>query len=145
MQNEGNNPKETGSYVLDSFALLAYLQAEPGSNRVRELLKKAVQRDCRLYICVVNLGEIVYIVEREMGVAKAQETLARIEELPIEIVDADRPLALIAAHLKAASPVAYADCFAAALARLKNAFVVTGDPEFQKLSLHQGIEVEWLV
>jgi len=35
--------------------------------------------------------------------------------------------------LKASKKMAYADCFAAALAKLRNVEVVTGDPEFKEV------------
>jgi predicted nucleic acid-binding protein len=144
MQNEVNNPPRSGEYVLDSYAVLAYLEAEPGSDRIRELLDAAKGRKCHLYMCVVNMGEVIYITERERGLPKAQETLARIDELPIEIVDVDRHLTLAAAHLKADCPIAYADCFAAALSRLKDATLVTGDPEFNKIKPDCNVHIEWL-
>jgi len=144
MQNEVNSPPRSGEYVLDSYALLAYLEAEPGSNRIRELLDAAKDRKCHLYMCVVNMGEVMYIVERERGLPRAQETLARIDELPIEIVNVDRPLTLAAAHLKMDCPIAYADCFTAALSQLKNATLVTGDPEFNKIKPDCDVRIEWL-
>ena len=144
MQNEINSSPRPGEYVLDSYALLAYLEAEPGSDRVRELLDAAKDRKCHIYMCVVNMGEVMYIVERERGLPKAQETLARIDELPIEIVNVDRPLTLAAAHLKMDCPIAYADCFAAALSQLKNATLVTGDPEFNKIKPDCNVRIEWL-
>jgi ribonuclease VapC len=144
MQNEENSSPTIKDYVLDSYALLAYLEAEAGSDRVRELLEAAKAKKCRLYICVVNLGEVMYIVERERGLPKAQETLARIDELPIEIVNVDRPLTLAAAHLKMDCPIAYADCFAAGLAQVKNAYLVTGDPEFRKVKPDCNLRIDWL-
>ena len=144
MQNVGNNVPITGDYVLDSYAVLAYFEAEPGSEQVRRLLEAANEGQCRLYMCVVNLGEVVYIVERERGLPKAQEALARIDELPIEVVNVDRPITLAAAHLKMDCPIAYADCFAAALSQMKNATLVTGDPEFDKIKADYGIHIEWL-
>ncbi len=145
MQNAGNSSLQAGEYVLDSYALLAYLEAEPGSDRVRKLLEMAKEGKCRLYMCVVNLGEVMYIVERERGLSKAQETLARIDELPIEIMNVDRTLTLAAAHLKMDCPIAYADCFAAALSQIKNASLVTGDPEFRKVKPDCNLQIEWLV
>ena len=145
MQNAGNSSLQAGEYVLDSYALLAYLEAEPGSDRVRKLLEMAKEGKCRLYMCVVNLGEVMYIVERERGLSKAQETLARIDELPIEIMNVDRNLILAAAHLKMDCPIAYADCFAAALSQIKNASLVTGDPEFRKVKPDCNLQIEWLV
>jgi predicted nucleic acid-binding protein len=144
MQPAGSSPPEAVDYVLDSHAILAYLQAEPGDIRVRELLEKATQEECRLHMCVVNLGEVIYIVERGAGFAKAEDTLAAIAQLPIEIADADRELTLATARLKAVCPIAYADCFAAALAQTTNAILVTGDPEFKKLKPEWEVRVEWL-
>jgi predicted nucleic acid-binding protein len=131
-------------YVLDSYALLAYLEGEPGSERVKDLLESSSEGQCHLYMSVINLGEVLYIVERERGLAKAQETLARIDELAIEITPADRNLTLAAAHLKAACPIAYADCFAAALSQAHNARLVTGDTEFRKVKSECNLQIEWL-
>ena len=144
MPNEGNRPAPPGDYVLDSYALLAFFEDETGSKRVSDLLEAATNGNCRLYLCIINLGEILYIIERERGLSKAQETLARIDEFPIEIVDADRNLTLAAAHLKSDCPVAYADCFAAALTMLKEAALVTGDIEFKKIQQSHHIQIEWL-
>lgn len=145
MQKEESSPSVSSDYVLDSYALLAYLEAERGSNRVRELLEAARTRKCRLSMCVVNLGEVVYIVERERGLPKAQETLARIDELPIHVMNVDCTLALAAAHLKTGCPIAYADCFAVALTQIKKATLVTGDPEFRKIKADCNVHIEWLV
>ena len=38
--------------------------------------------------------------------------------------------------------MAYADCFAAALAKLRNVEVVTGDPEFKEVD--GDVKVAWL-
>lgn len=141
MPNEINS---LPTYVLDSYALIAFLEAEPGSDRVRELLEMAQAGRCHLYMCVVNLGEAMYIVERKRGLPGAQETLARIAELPVEITDADRALTLAAAHLKADCPIAYADCFAAALAQVKDASLVTGDLEFRRFKPECHVRIEWL-
>jgi predicted nucleic acid-binding protein len=145
MPNGENSLPEGNEYVLDSYAILAYLEAESGSGRVMDLLEAAKARRCHLCMCLVNLGEVIYIVERERGLSKAQETLAKIDELPIEVVDVDRPLTLAAAHLKADCPIAYADCYAAALAQIRNAVLVTGDPEFTKIKPDWNIRIEWLV
>ena len=139
MQREENRSLGTTKYVLDSYALLAYLEAEPGSDRVIEILKAAKAEKCHVYMCVVNIGEVMYIIERERGLSEAQDTLARINELPIEIINANHNITMEAAHIKADCPVAYADCFAAALTRLNHAILVTGDLEFNKIETNRGI------
>jgi len=130
--------------VLDSFALIAYFEGENGQELVTGLFERAIKGGCELFLSVVNLGEIAYIVERERGLPKAQETLARIDELPISISEVDRNLALSAAHLKANYSIAYADCFAAALAQSKDAALVTGDPDFKNAGVDALIPIVWL-
>ncbi|MBI2851007.1 MAG: hypothetical protein HYX80_08225 [Chloroflexi bacterium] len=48
------------------------------------------------------------------------------------------------AHIRAQWPIAYADCFAAALAKLKGATIVTGDPEFKHLEAASVVSIAWL-
>jgi ribonuclease VapC len=129
-------------YVLDSFALIAHFEQEPGSEKVERLLKAARDGKTELYLSTVNLGEIYCNVLRERGSGKAEETILAIDQLPITIVDADRPLALRAGRFKAHHPIAYADCFAAGLAGQQNLKIVTGDPEFKKLE--KEVCIEWL-
>ena len=129
-------------YVLDSFALLAYLGGEEGQLRMGEILRQAEARETELFLSVINYGEVLYIVERERGLTETHLTIAAIDQLPIEVVDADRRLTFAAAHIKASYPLAYADCFAVGLAQEKHATVVTGDPEFK--SVETLVDVEWL-
>ena len=62
------------------------------------------------------------------------------DDLPISWIDVDRSLARVAADLKVAGGLAYADCFAAALAYTKEGPVVTGDPEFACMADTVSIE-----
>lgn len=130
------------TYVLDSYALLAYLGAEEGQRTVQELLKQAAEGSEKLYLTIINYGEVLYIVERERGLAAAQMTVAAIDQLPIAVTEADRELTFGAAHIKANYPLAYADCFAVALARDVEGVVVTGDPEFSAVA--ELVDVVWL-
>ena len=130
--------------VLDSHALFAFLEGEAGGEIVEALLEQALENGCALYMSIVNLGEVIYIVERERGLAKAQQVLALIDELPIKVVDADRQCSLAAAHIKAHWPIAYADCYAAALCQVTDAVLVTGDPEFVPLEAAGIVKVNWI-
>lgn len=132
----------TNVIVLDSYALLAYVEEEEGAGAVQDVLGGADTGTQRVLMTAVNLGEVLYILLRTKEDRVARETLAAVEQLPIEIIAADRDISLAAAELKAAHPVAYADCFAAALA-LKNAgSVLTGDPEFKRFE--PAVTVSWL-
>ena len=130
--------------VLDSWALMAFLQDEPAAAEVEKLLLKAAQERHKLLLCVVNWGEIYYSVARAEGEAVAEQKAADLATLAIELVPVDDDLKLVreAAKLKATKKMAYADCFAAALARTRNAELVTGDPEFKEVE--GEVKIAWL-
>ena len=95
--------------VLDSFALLALLWDEPGSDVVTRLLERAGQRDDPVHMTEVNYAEVQYIIRREEG-DPAWEAVAReLVAAPIEFHPADRRLADLAADLKARHKISLAD------------------------------------
>jgi ribonuclease VapC len=128
--------------VLDSFALIAFVQNEPGAERVEELLNNAATGDSELYISAVNLGEVFYTISNRQGTQSAVTVLSGIDQSPIQIVDVDRELALSAARIKARTGMGYADCFVAALAQRMSATVLTGDPDFEEMA--GSVDIEWL-
>jgi ribonuclease VapC len=130
------------TYLLDSFALLAFLQGEAGMARIQQALEEAQKDRCGVFMCIINLGEVLYIIEREQGLVKAHEALAAIQQLPIQILPADEQTVLAAAHIKANHVLSYADAFAVTCAQSFNAIVITGDREFE--SVESLINVEWL-
>lgn len=129
-------------YVLDSYAAIAYLEGETGMERVREVLLHSAEGRCRALMSLINLGEILYITEREYGLPKAQAVLAAIEQLPLEILAASREAVFNTAHLKAHYRIAYADAFAIAAAQEHGGTILTGDPEFS--CVEEIVKVEWL-
>ena len=128
--------------VLDSYALLAFFENEEGADKVADIIRQARDRDKPLLLTAVNWGEVLYIVTRASGNATAGKIEEIIDTFPIEIVPVDRILAKIAAEFKAAKKMSYADCFAAALAKLKKAELVTGDSEFK--AVENEIHICWL-
>jgi ribonuclease VapC len=137
-----NEKTESTAYILDSFALLAYYQAEKGGARVRELLAKAENQQVSLFVSIINWGEVVYTIERRQGLKSSQEMIWHFDHLSVEMTPADRKLTLAAAHIKAHYSISYADAFAVALAQLKQGTILTGDPEFHKVE--EMITIEWL-
>lgn len=129
-------------YVLDSFALVAYIQGEPAGKRVKDLFSLAASGECQILISWINLGEVIYLTERRRGFQVTQEVLGLIHGLPIERIDVSSFQILEAAHIKANYPVSYADAFTIALALECAATVLTGDVEFR--TVEDLIEVEFL-
>ncbi len=133
---------EPGRYVLDSFAVLAYLEDEAGAGQVSAVLETARQGGASVWMSIVNYGEVVYITEREQGLFAAQRAIAAMDQLPMSVVDADRKLTLSAAKVKAHHGISHADAFAIALAQAEQATVLTGDPEFRKVEAL--VAIDWL-
>jgi PIN domain nuclease of toxin-antitoxin system len=63
----------TSGYLFDSHALLAFFQNEPGANIVYEILHKCRKEHIDRLVCVINLGEIIYITKRMFGDQKKIE------------------------------------------------------------------------
>ena len=119
--------------VLDSWALMAYFMDQSGAEQVERLLLKAARDRHPLLLSVINWGEIYYSVMRADSQKAAEQVASEIAGLPIELVPVNENLEMVrqAAVFKANKKMSYADCFAAALAKIKNAELVTGDPEFK--------------
>ncbi len=132
-------------YVLDSYALIGYLEDEPFADRIEHLFRSAETGACRLYLHTIQLGEVYYITMREQGETGADLAYARIKSLPLTVINTvTETLLLTAARLKAQFPISYADAFAAATAKLSKAILLTGDPEFKVLQKSRIISIEWL-
>ena len=130
--------------VLDSWTLIAFFEDEPAADDVEKLLQQSADGRHKLLLSVVNWGEIYYNTMREVSQEAAEQKAREIASLPIDIVGVgdDLSLARQAAIFKASHKMSYADCFAAALAKLRNAELVTGDPEFK--AVEKEIKIAWL-
>lgn len=129
--------------LLDSFALLAYLNKEVGFELVRDTLAEAQLSDGSLLMNEINVGETYYILYRQRGEQKAEYFLDTIlVGLPIVIVQNDFQDVIDSARIKAEYPLSFGDCFAVATARRESAIILTGDPEFKKVE--HLIKIEWL-
>lgn len=132
-----NNPS-----LLDSFALLAWIQDEAGAQRVENLLYEAKDSEQLLLMSIINLGEVYYRCARLKDIAFARELVAQLALLPIRVVSCTDDLVWRAAEIKAQYSIAYADAFAVATALKEDASIVTGDPEFNQVA--HLVEIEWL-
>jgi predicted nucleic acid-binding protein len=116
--------------VLDSFALIAYFQDEAGADKVEALLHKAAHEHEPLHMTEVNYAEVQYIIIRRNGLTGWETVADRLVALPIRFNPVTRELADTAARFKASHPISLADAFAAALAKIRNTELVTGDRDF---------------
>ena len=122
------------SFVLDTYAIIGYLENESFSDRIQDLLTETKRGAAYLYFHAIHLGEVYYMTVREQNQSLADLAYSRIKALPVKLVDRiHEELLLAATGLKARHPISYADSFAAALAMINNCPLLTGDPEFKSL------------
>lgn len=128
--------------VLDSYSLIAYLENEDGAEKMIEVFRVARDSGRALFLSVVNWGEVYYITLREAGRERAEAVAQLISTLPIQIISVDLELTKQAAEFKAIKKMSYGDCFAAALAKLRKAELVTGDEEFKQVE--GEVKILWI-
>jgi predicted nucleic acid-binding protein len=126
--------RDARRYVLDANALTGFFEdREVTAGKLERLFDEALRQDLPLLMSAVNWGEVFYVAWRRHGEAMAQQSEARLGELPIAVIPADRERASRAAALKQKHGLGYADAFAAELAMERGAWLVTADAEFQKV------------
>lgn len=135
-------PKKPKAIVLDSWAVVAYLEDETAGERVADLIADANEDGTPLLISVVSLGEVWHLIARETSAAEAERSLVEIQQLGIKTIEADWQIAHEAAGFKARYGMSYTDGFAAALAKQMKAHLATGDPDFTQLE--KEIQIIWL-
>jgi len=114
---------------------LPILKARRQGSHIIEVLKETAQKEKTLLISVVNWGEVLYVIEQRHGKEKRDEIEHLMNQMHLEVIDADRDLTREATRLKANHKLPYADCFAAALANLRKATLLTGEKD---------LKIEWL-
>jgi predicted nucleic acid-binding protein len=124
------------SYVLDANAVLDLVDAGPGAQRVKGILRDALQHRALALVSVLNWGEVFYHLWQQRGEEIARKTIASLSRLSIQLVPVDLEQSLKAGEFKAVHKIPYVDCVAAALTMLHQATLVTSDRDFEKLGRH---------
>jgi len=128
-------------FILDAWALLAYLQGEePAASRVKTVLHKAEAGHVTLVASLMNIGEVCYSIGRRQGEKAAEETLAELRQLPLTMVAPSPESVMQAARLKMHHALSYADAFAVVTAQAYAGTLLTGDPELLQLTGSVALE-----
>lgn len=132
-------------FVLDTSALLAFLYGERGGDRVESLLIRASDGRVTVRLHRMHLCEVYYLFHRKGGEATAESAVRDVEKLPIRIEDRVSPaLMREAGKIKAEYRVSFADAFAAGLAGVRKAILVSCDhAEFDPLESAGQVHVLW--
>ena len=130
--------------VLHSWALLAFFEDAPTAEAVEGILLAAEAGKHHLLLSALDWGEIYAVIMRRVSQASAEEKARQIAELPIEIVSVSEDLALVrqAAIYRVTYRLRTAPGFTAALAKVRNACLVTGDQVYR--ALENQFKIQWL-
>ncbi|MGE0681525.1 MAG: PIN domain-containing protein [Candidatus Binatia bacterium] len=120
-------------YVLDTSALLTFIEDEAGADQVQELLEKAKRDEVILLVSFISFMEVYYISLQEREQEEAQERVTLLAALPIVRVESSESLGTQAGAFKATHRLSVADAWIAALAQERNATLVHKDPEFEQV------------
>jgi ribonuclease VapC len=128
--------------LLDTSALLALRDDEPGAQRVAALLvdsAKGPASSC--LVCFMSRMEVLYRVWKDEGERSGRLAHEQLLALPIRWVEASNALLMRAAELKAGVALSVADAWIAAAADLEGARLLHKDPEFRAIP---QLAQEWL-
>jgi len=120
-------------FVLDTSAILAYIEDENGAEDVEELLIKAENKEISVYVPFASLAEVFYITMEEKSEEEAFKRVRLIQSLAVEIIESSESVTLTAGKLKATNRISFADAYVAAVSKELNAVLVHKDPEFENV------------
>jgi predicted nucleic acid-binding protein len=128
--NNISNQENILPYLLDTSAILSFIEDEAGADRVEEVLKKSTT-----LLPWPVLLEIYYITLQEEGQAEADRRIALLKQLKVMVLwNMDEATLLTAARLKAEYRVSLSDAIIAAFAIRNGAVLIHKDPEFDALT-----------
>jgi predicted nucleic acid-binding protein len=117
------------TFVMDTSALMAFIEKEDGAERVRDVLTQY-----SIIIPWIVILEVVYITQRELGEEEAMTRYALLKQLKAKIIwEADEASLITSARFKAENKVSLADSIIAASAVLNQATLIHKDPEYEAL------------
>lgn len=120
-------------YLLDSSALLALRDNEPGADRVAALIEAAARGELVCHGCFMSQMELFYRVWKDEGEEVGRVAYDLCLRLPITWLHESPELLERAAAIKACFPLSVADAWIAAAALQLDAILVHKDPEFEKV------------
>jgi PIN domain nuclease of toxin-antitoxin system len=131
------------TYVLDSSAVLRYLDGEAGADRISEIIEARLSGACDAVICALHWGEIAGLVCRRHGVTTMEKVLSRLNSLGVVATTVDGDRAVRAALIKMKRAIPYVDAFGIELTGDPvDRIFVTADYDFKPAS--RDVKIEFL-
>lgn len=131
-------------YVLDTSAVVAVLDREPGFEKVAALLDETrLARDTILLLPFMTLMEVEYQRLRSMTVDQTNYWLGVVARWPVEVVESTPQWGREAARVKSKGGLSLGDSWVASLALMNEAELIHKDPEFDRVDGLQAIRLPY--
>ena len=132
-------------YVLDACALLAVLAKETGTDKIRELFQKAVDKEAALLMNKLNFLEVYYKIYNTYGKTAADNLFDTMGQMPITIKDTlTNEVFKEAGRLKSKYRLSIADSVAVAESVTNGGSLVTADHhEIGPIERAEKISITW--
>lgn len=122
-------------YVLDSSALIRYVDSEAGADSVNAHLKACVAGSASICISAMQWGEVAGNLRKRLGAIEEARIMSSLLPSESEIVPVSADRAVRAAEIKVDRKVSYADAFALELAAsFADHVLVTADYGFKDVA-----------
>jgi predicted nucleic acid-binding protein len=131
------------TYILDSSAILRYLDGEGGAGRVSEIIKGHLAGRCEVVVAALHWGEVAGITARVHGRKAMDLVLSRLLAFGFQIVPASADRAVAAALIRVDRGLSYVDAFGPELATASpDGVFVTADFDFK--AVDRDVKIEFL-
>jgi predicted nucleic acid-binding protein len=131
-------------YVLDSSAILRYLDDEAGAARVGAIIKSHLAGGSEAVVSAVHWGEVAGITCKLHGRSAMELVLSRLSAFGLTIMAADADRAVRASLIKLKREIPYVDAFGIELASgARDHVFVTADFDFKPAS--RDVTIEFLL
>lgn len=130
--------------IFDAYAVLCWMQEEPGSSYIDHLMEEAEKGAVKIHISAINVGEVFYRLIKSGNGKDAAAFLLDVKKkaFPWRVVPATNTRIWEAAKLKGQYRISYADAFALALANETGGEIVTRDPEIIEVCNSGGFPLD---
>jgi PIN domain nuclease of toxin-antitoxin system len=131
------------TYVLDSSAILRYLDDEAGAERVAEIIKSHLAGGCVAAVSALHWGDVAGITCKLNGRPAMELVLSRLSAFGLPVIAADADRAVRSSLIKLKRGIPYVDAFGIELASDSRDHVfVTADFDFKPAS--RDVKIEFL-
>jgi ribonuclease VapC len=121
-------------YLLDTTALLAFIEDEKGADEVEKVLREAYINKARVLASFMSIMEGYHCLLKKGNEEGARDFYLYMKVLPVEIIGVDEKLIIKAGEIKTNFPLTTAESWVVASAMEYKAILVHKEPSYEVLS-----------